>query len=201
MPNPTVSFPQQDQNCANEPTPTSTTTLRVPESVTTLTTSVPATDSAKSKPKTPLKRTFRLTEIPTTVNEKQLKNYLNRLECKPGRCTTANILKLVLAPYLDWLVATVTFREEPLAFKPCQSGHTMKLPLPAELAEEGETTISVDCDFYGITPLYHPPGTLKPTFECVIQAPRHGSETDQRLIVSSPYLDFLHTRSVHGSRL
>lgn len=114
----------------------------------------------------PQSRTFRLSGIPSSVKPEQLRTYLNSLICETQR-TGENILALSLAPHLDRLVATVTFVEEPLIFRECRPLRSMELPVSTELAESLEadmiTDITVDCDFYGITPLYHPP--QPPRFE------------------------------------
>jgi len=113
----------------------------------------------------PQPRTLRLSEISISVDEDQLRQYLNSLECKT-RSATENVLALSLAPYIDWLVATVTFHQEPLIFTQCRPHHNMHIQLPSQLVGPRENgTITVDCDFCGITPLYHPPGPQEPTFE------------------------------------
>ncbi|KAF8248466.1 hypothetical protein K440DRAFT_600017, partial [Wilcoxina mikolae CBS 423.85] len=67
-----------------------------------------------------------------------------------------------LAPYSDWLVATVTFDQEPLVFMKCQPGTMVHCCLPLEL---GGDTISVDCDYFGITPLFQP--SSEPKYDLV----------------------------------
>ncbi|KAF8534452.1 hypothetical protein BDD12DRAFT_895849 [Trichophaea hybrida] len=115
----------------------------------------------------PKPRTLRLSEIPTSVDENQLRQYLNNLECETTS-VAENVLALSLAPYIDWLVATVTFRQEPLIFTQCRPHRIMHFELPTQLVGPRETgTILVDCDFYGITPLYHPPGLQEPEFDVI----------------------------------
>jgi hypothetical protein len=114
--------------------------------------------------------TLRLSEIPVTIQERQLREFLNSLEyeARPQALGNAfgnvkNVLALSLAPYIDWLVATVTFRHVPWAFARCQPRRMVYFDLPPELsAEESGVTVTVDCDFYGITPLYQP---AQPEFE------------------------------------
>lgn len=98
------------------------------------------------------RRTLRLSQIPRSVEEDSFRNYLNNLE-RQTSSTKENILAFSLAPYIDWLVATVTFDREPSAFFQCSHGQRLSFQLPAEL---GGATVYVDCDFYGITPLHHP---------------------------------------------
>jgi len=114
--------------------------------------------NASSKP-----RTFRLSLIPTSVKESELREYLNALECSEG-LAAANILAFSLAPFIDWLVATVTFGREPLLFAQCRPGLAVYFTLPVELAESSDD-IAVDCDFFGITPLYYPPIPQEPSYE------------------------------------
>ena len=102
------------------------------------------------------RRAFRLSGIPNSVGIDQLRQYLNGLQ---ELDTPDNILALSLAPSVNWLVATVTFCQEPLILAQCKAGRTTQLQLPLE---PGNASITVDCDFYGVTPLYHPD---KPQFE------------------------------------
>jgi hypothetical protein len=125
-------------------------------------------NAAAISPVKPL--TLRLSEIPVTIQERQLREFLNSLEyeARPQALGNAfgnekNVLALSLAPYIDWLVATVTFRHVPWAFARCQPRRMVYFDLPPELsAEESGVTVTVDCDFYGITPLYQP---AQPEFE------------------------------------
>ncbi|KAF8536942.1 hypothetical protein BDD12DRAFT_746625 [Trichophaea hybrida] len=98
-------------------------------------------------------RTLRLSLIPTSVDEVRFRQHLAGLRCA-AEVPDENILAFSLAPYRKWLVATVTFLQEPLDLTECRSDHKLHVRLPPELSE---VTITVDCDFYGITPLYHPP--------------------------------------------
>ncbi|KAF8535303.1 P-loop containing nucleoside triphosphate hydrolase protein [Trichophaea hybrida] len=106
-------------------------------------------------------RTFRLALIPTTIDDDGFRQYLGGLECENG-IPTQKILAFGLAPYMDWLVATVTFHNEPLIFMECRPNCQLSVSLPSDLCE---ATITVDCDFYGITPLYHP--ASKPKYDLV----------------------------------
>ncbi|KAF8247189.1 hypothetical protein K440DRAFT_629762 [Wilcoxina mikolae CBS 423.85] len=98
-------------------------------------------------------RTIRLSLIPTSVDEDRLRQYLAGLKYET-EVLDDNILAFSLVPYRKWLVATVTFRQEPLDLTECRSDRKLHVRLPPELSG---ATITVDCDFYGITPLYHPP--------------------------------------------
>jgi hypothetical protein len=114
----------------------------------------------------PHPRTFRVSSIPTNIDKAGLRQYLCDLECEKGiqpqnsGIQLQNILAFSIAPYIGRLVATITFHQEPLLFLQCRPGHPLALQLPQEL---GGVKITVDCDFYGITPLYHP--TSKPKYE------------------------------------
>jgi hypothetical protein len=120
------------------------------------------TNPAVQQPKPP--RTFRLSLIPVSIEQEPLRRYLNRLECRPRspnlQPLEENILNFSLASYLSWQVATVSFRQEPAEFNKCIRGNSINIGLPREL---GGTQITVDCDFYGMTPLYHP--RLEPEYE------------------------------------
>jgi len=109
----------------------------------------------------PKPRTLRLSPIPTSVDENRLREYLGNLECEGG-FETENVLAFSLAPFIDWLVATVTFDRDPFVFKQCLPGYTVSFQLPITLDESRED-ITADCDFHGITPLYHPPE--EPSYE------------------------------------
>ncbi|KAI5793179.1 hypothetical protein EDC01DRAFT_655496 [Geopyxis carbonaria] len=99
-------------------------------------------------------RTFRLSLIPKSVAECSFLEYLGGLECNTG-VPTGNILGFSFAPYITWYVATVTFREEPVAFKECHHNKKVYVHLPYKL-DERRTVITVDCDFHGLTPLFNP---------------------------------------------
>ncbi|KAF8245681.1 TPR-like protein [Wilcoxina mikolae CBS 423.85] len=111
-------------------------------------------------------RTFRLSPIPTSVDASRLQEYLNSLECE-DRLAPRNILAFSLAPFNSWwLVATVTFRREPHLFEACRPGFAVYFMLPDDLAESSDE-IAVDCDFYGITPLYNPPIPREPSYDVI----------------------------------
>ena len=55
----------------------------------------------------------------------KLRQYLCSLECSPGVQT--QILAFFLAPYIDWLVATITFSHEPLVFIKSDDAHLLYL--------------------------------------------------------------------------
>jgi hypothetical protein len=109
-------------------------------------------------------RTLRLSPLPTSINEIRLRQYLNSLECD-AEYQAENILAFSLAPYMNWLVATVTFRQEPSIFAQCRPRSHLPFQLPADLAMPRESNIIIDCDFYGITPLYSPLKPQEPKFE------------------------------------
>jgi hypothetical protein len=107
-----------------------------------------------NKSSIPQPRTLRLSLIPLRIDKNKLQRFLQGLECEDGIPThEQNIASFSLAPYIDWLVATIMFYQEPLIFMTCRPGYKSHVQLPAEL--DG-ATITVDCDFHGITPLYHP---------------------------------------------
>jgi hypothetical protein len=105
-------------------------------------------------------RTLRLSLIPMSIDKDQLRRHLASLRYE-AQVSDDNILALSLAPYRAWLVATVTFQVEPIEFRRCRSNHKLDVPLPLQ---PNGAPISVDCDFYGITPLYHPPQS-EPKYE------------------------------------
>lgn len=74
---------------------------------------------------------------------------------------------LRVAPFLGQQIATVTFLDEPSVIRECRPQRNVRLPMPPELvsSEDDSTVMTVDCDFYGITPLYHPVHPEKPKFE------------------------------------
>ena len=79
-------------------------------------------------------------------------DYLNSLSYgSHERDEAKNVWSFSLAPYEDWLVATVTFHHEPYEFTKCRPNHTVRLNLPRQF---GRAKVVVDCDFIGITPLY-----------------------------------------------
>ncbi|KAF8248524.1 hypothetical protein K440DRAFT_625728 [Wilcoxina mikolae CBS 423.85] len=113
----------------------------------------------------PKSRTLRMSPIPTTVNEDGLRNYLNSLACEEGPVKD-NVLALSLAPFIECLVATVTFRQDPLVFVQCRPRNIVSITLPSILDKSRDPEeITVDCDFHGITPLYHPPG--EPSYDLI----------------------------------
>jgi hypothetical protein len=93
------------------------------------------------------------------MDEDGLRQYLNGLECQ-DETPTQNILVFGLAPFLNQLVATTTFQQEPLIFVKCRPGCRLPVQLSSEL---GGATIIIDCDFDGITPLHYP--LSKPKYE------------------------------------
>jgi hypothetical protein len=74
-----------------------------------------------------------------------------------------NILAFSLAPYRNWQVATVMFRQQPLDLTQA-SGGISHVRLPFEMSV---VPMEVDSEFDGITPLYHPPPQSEPEYEWV----------------------------------
>jgi len=106
-------------------------------------------------------RTLRLSQIPTSVGKQQFQQYLACLKCERG-VIDDNILAFSLAPYRNWQVATVMFRQQPLDLTQASGGIShVRLPL-----EMSVVPMEVDSEFDGITPLYHPPQS-EPEYEWV----------------------------------
>jgi hypothetical protein len=106
------------------------------------------------KPKPDLKKpyTFRLSVIPSSVDEKKLRQCLDSLSYTKKHYK--NILALSLVKRSSWQVATATFHEVPSEFREC----SRNCPIEVELDVEGiKNEITVDVDFYGVSPLYSPP--------------------------------------------
>jgi hypothetical protein len=106
----------------------------------------------KSKPDLKKPYTFRLSVIPSSVDEKKLRQCLDSLSYT--KQSYKNILALSLVKRSSWQVATATFHEVPSEFRECSRNS----PIEVELDVEGiKNEITVDVDFYGVSPLYSPP--------------------------------------------
>ncbi|KAF8243585.1 hypothetical protein K440DRAFT_55354 [Wilcoxina mikolae CBS 423.85] len=124
--------------------------------------------NANADPSKP--RSFRISLIPNSVDEVQLRQDLRRLSVDSDDQNetlgaTRNIVALCLIPRGTWKVATVSFRKEPLDFAACSPQHTIKLRLSG-LDPHTIELPTVDVDFNGITPLYSPL-TQSPTVDIV----------------------------------
>ncbi|KAF8541865.1 hypothetical protein BDD12DRAFT_730767 [Trichophaea hybrida] len=101
-------------------------------------------------------RTLRINLFSNSVTETQLVEWLEGLACdEPDGHSSpneSNILKLTLYPYRTWQVATVTFCSVPLRFALCAPGRGQEARV--KIGETEAIDISVDCDFWGLTPLY-----------------------------------------------
>lgn len=108
-------------------------------------------------------RTLRLLAIPNTINKTALQAHLTGLKCQTA--ATSEIKGFSLGPdgtgYFQ--VATVSFEDMPMEFRECKTGYrlTHRLPLPPGQVNE----ITIDCDFMGMTNLYHSPSN--PEYEYV----------------------------------
>jgi hypothetical protein len=101
-------------------------------------------------------RTLRINLFSNSVTETQLVEWLEGLACdEPDGHSSpneSNILKLTLYPYRTWQVATVTFCSVPSIFALCAPGRGQEARV--KIGETEAIDISVDCDFWGLTPLY-----------------------------------------------
>jgi hypothetical protein len=105
-------------------------------------------------------RTFRLSEIPPDMNDSALCQCLDSLQVGKGSIK-GNSKVFSLATYRSWQVATVSFHQEPDEFERCKPGHEVHLQLPERQVETRAVPVrvTIDCDFYSMTPLYEPVGT------------------------------------------
>jgi hypothetical protein len=128
----------------------------------------PVFDPRVIDPSTPLPsrcRTFRLSEIPRDMDATMLRDYLDALNVGNG-CIEENSQVLSLAMYGgSWQVASVSFQyHEPDIFKGCKPDQNIYLSFPMRRIEGRAVPlhVTVDCDFYGMTPFYQSPGaTIK----------------------------------------
>lgn len=101
-------------------------------------------------------RTFRLS-IPRHIAMESLKDFQDAYLMVGQRAIKRNCHVFSLAPYRSRVqVATVSFHREPDRLRQCQPDQQCTL----EFALKERATplkITFDCDFYGMTPVYHPP--------------------------------------------
>jgi hypothetical protein len=95
-------------------------------------------------------RAFRITSIPASVNWKELHECLEALVPNPAPDET-NVQALTLAPHGRGKIATIVFRQEPPVFAECTPGSAVDAGLDPGGAP---CRLSLDCDFFGMTPLY-----------------------------------------------
>jgi hypothetical protein len=123
-------------------------------------------ETASSTPPASVHRTFRLSEIPLDIKERALCKSLNRLRVG-NTSIKRNSEVFSLATYRSWQVATVSFQQEPDDFKRCTPDHKIYIRL-SKRRTEGRAVpvnIAVDCDFYGMTPLYQPKDAAPAKYE------------------------------------
>jgi len=101
----------------------------------------PSTQTPPSRPSRP--RTLRVGSIPLSVTEEEFRAYLERL-------LGYDDFLLSFVRFKDYTVATLTLTQgEPAALSKCSPGNRAYLPYLGKLVG-----LVVDCDFFGITPLY-----------------------------------------------
>jgi hypothetical protein len=111
---------------------------------------VSPTSKLEPDPKKPL--TFRLSLIPSSIDEEKLRRCLDSLSYTKQSCK--KLLALSLVERGGWQVATVTFLEVPSEFQKCSRNNAIDV----ELDIEGiKSEITIDVDFYGVSPLYSSP--------------------------------------------
>lgn len=99
-------------------------------------------------------RSLRITGIHSSVPYDEFRSFLGGLDSTLPEHND-NVLALSLAPDTSSLqVATVCFRHEPAFFAECTPGNTRELSYSSHGAE---SQLVVDCDFFGLTPLYTAP--------------------------------------------
>jgi len=92
-----------------------------------------------------LRRTFRITSIPPEVSKEQLQSTLLGAGVEPQQRIICS-----LVPHGNTQTATVTFKSgDPPQSLNCKPGSKASLELDGIGGD-----LSVDCDFFGITPLY-----------------------------------------------
>lgn len=106
-------------------------------------------------------RSLRISSIPTMVTESELRTFLQGLQL-PKSEQTVNIKAISLQKEKCGLqTATVCFEREPDPISSCARCRKITVPYPYQ----GKThDLVVDCDFYGLTPLF---SSEKPTVEYV----------------------------------
>ena len=105
-------------------------------------------------------RSLRISLIPSTVTFDEFQSFLENL---PSLYTSengdTNILALSLVRDINSQVSTVCFRSEPDLFSKCAPHKEIHI----DFDHNGTVhELVVDCDFFGITPLY---SSEKPTVE------------------------------------
>jgi hypothetical protein len=125
-----------------------------------------AVDPSFVRPLPPRCHTFRLSEIEIKMTKYDLSSFLDCLRVGnteiPGN---SRILSLASDDDRRFRVATVAFHQEPNEFKECKPGKPCYLQDPDRDIKRTfrlssiMSTIIVDCDFDGMTPLYISPCT------------------------------------------
>jgi hypothetical protein len=116
-------------------------------------------------PSTPLPsrcRTFRLSEIPLDMDKDMLCQCLDSLKVGRGPIGGNSEVFSLATTYRSWQVSTVSFHEEPDDFKTCKPDQNINLRFPKRQSEGRvvPVKVTVDCDFYGMTPFYQSPGAV-----------------------------------------
>ncbi|KAI5814913.1 hypothetical protein BZA77DRAFT_317793 [Pyronema omphalodes] len=118
-------------------------------------------------------RTFRVSEIPLYMDRSALSQFLDSLKVGKGSIE-GNCRVFPLATCGSWQVATVSFHYVPDEFQKCKEGSPRSLQLVMQRGQyrndrynahhevhsrSGEqVSVSIDRDFYSMTPLYQPLG-------------------------------------------
>jgi hypothetical protein len=107
-------------------------------------------------------RTFRLSEIPLDMDERALRQFLDSLKVGRDSIIQGNSEVFSLVTYRSWQVASVSFHQEPDDFKRCKPDQNIYLPFPNRRIEGRAVPVdvTVDCDFYGMTPFYQSLGGM-----------------------------------------
>ncbi|KAI5816136.1 hypothetical protein BZA77DRAFT_313721 [Pyronema omphalodes] len=106
-------------------------------------------------------RTFRISELPLYSSNIALCQCLDSLDVV-GHCRAGNSKVFSMATYGSWRVATVSFHHEPIEFERCKPGHQVNVLLQVQQKvtdPAAPVSVTIDCEFYGMTPLYEPVGT------------------------------------------
>ena len=101
-------------------------------------------------------RSLRVSSIPSAVRVNDFRRYLENLtyHCDGTGTSDTNVLAMSLAPDGRWKVATVCFHNEPEPFSECDPSTNVTVYFD-HVGTRHELT--VDCDFFGMTPLYCSP--------------------------------------------
>jgi hypothetical protein len=123
---------------------------------------LPHTHFSSNRPRNT--RSLRISLIPLAVTASDFRSFLERLQphngSDLGRCGN-NILAMSLVQHGRSQVATICFDSEPDFFSVCTSDAPMHLNFRHH---ETDYQLVVDCDFFGLTPLY---SSEEPTVEWV----------------------------------